>query len=97
MAGEIDMPSYVTMNMVAVAVKAVGITMKRKQLRHGIGEGLTVTRNEAAEKIVAECKSHKRCCDCMLFDDMSPHDYYACWLAVIAGDAPENWEDKDEK
>ena len=65
MAGEIDMLFYVTMNMVAVAVKAVGITMKQKQLRHGIG-GMTVTS-------------------------------YACWLAVIAGDAPENWEDKDEK
>ncbi len=56
-----------------------------------------MTRNEAAEKIVAECKSHKRCCDCMLFDSTAPHDYYSCWLAVIAEDAPENWEDKENE
>ena len=37
-----------------------------------------MTEAEAVKKIVAECKSHKRCCDCMLFDDTSPHDYYAC-------------------
>ncbi len=50
-----------------------------------------MTKTEAAERIVAECKSHLKCEGCVFFNVVG--FTYCCLIAeLFDGEMPEDWE-----